>query len=146
MISFDDILPSKKFFGGDPPKHQQQKHQQQKHQQQNQQPKNINLNKNFKQSVNKQTNVISTNTETNIKEEPKTNTKPYDYTVPIQQNLVAPTKYPFKPANNYYQSSNTGAKGANKYSNQSFNKYQKPFNNKSNSFGNQTNSLSNQTK
>ena len=145
MMSFDDILPSKKFFGGDPPKHQQQKHQQQKHQQQNQQPKNINLNKNFKQSVNKQTNVISTNTETNIKEEPKTNTKPYDYTVPIQQNLVAPTKYPFKPANNYYQSSNTGAKGANKYSNQSFNKYQKPFNNQSNSFGNQSNSFGNQT-
>ena len=35
MMSFDDILPSKKIFGGDPPKHQQQKYQRQ-----NQQPKN----------------------------------------------------------------------------------------------------------
>ena len=57
MLSFDDILPSKKIFGGDPSKNQ---------------PKNIKLNKSFKQPVNKQNNVISINTETDTKEEPKT--------------------------------------------------------------------------
>ena len=89
MLSFDDILPSKKFFGGDPPN----------------QPKTIKMNNNFKQKFNKQNNVISTNTETDTKTEPKTNTNPYDYTAPKQQNLINPTRYPFKQTNNYYQNS-----------------------------------------
>lgn len=125
MLSFDDILPSKKIFGGDPPN----------------QPKTINMNSNFKQKFNKQKNVISTNTETDTKIEPKTKTNPYDYTVPKQQNLINPTRYPFKQTNNYYQNSNEG----NKHSNQSFNNHQKPFNNQNNTFNNHTNTINNRT-
>ena len=131
MLSFDDILPSKKL-GGDPPN----------------QPKTIKMNSNFKQKFDKQNNVISTNTETDTKIEPKTKTKPYNYTAPKQQTLIAPTKYPFKPADNYDQSSNEGKQ----YLNQSFNSYQKPFNNPSNTFNsyqkpfNQNNTFNNQNK
>ena len=131
MLSFDDILPSKKL-GGDPPN----------------QPKTIKMNSNFKQKFDKQNNVISTNTETDTKIEPKTKTKPYNYTAPKQQTLIAPTKYPFKPADNYDQSSNE----SKQYLNQSFNSYQKPFNNPSNTFNNyqkpfnQNNTFNNQNK
>lgn len=116
MLSFDDILPSKKL-GGDPPN------------QQKNQPKTIKMNNNFKQKFNKQNSVISTNTETDTKTETETN--PYDYTAPKQQTLIAPTKYPFKQADNY--------------SNQSINNYQKPFN-QNNPFINRTNSFNNQNK
>lgn len=131
MLSFDDILPSKKL-GGDPPN------------QQKNQPKTIKMNNNFKQKFNKQNNVISTNTETDTKTETETETNPYDYTAPKQQTLIAPTKYPFKQADNY---SNQSVNNYQKPFNQSntFNSYQKPFN-QNNPFNNRTNSFNNQNK
>ena len=127
MLSFDDILPSKKL-GGEPPN----------------QPKNIKMNSNFKRKINKQNSVISTNTETDTKTETKTNTNPYDYTAPKQQTLIAPTKYPFKQADNY---SNQSVNNYQKPFNQSntFNSYQKPFN-QNNTFNNRTNSFNSQNK
>lgn len=131
MLSFDDILPSKKL-GGDPPN------------QQKNQPKTIKMNNNFKQKFNKQNNVISTNTETDTKTETETETNPYDYTAPKQQTLIAPTKYPFKQADNYLnQSVNNYQKPFNQSN--TFNSYQKPFN-QSNPFNNRTNSFNNQNK
>lgn len=127
MLSFDDILPSKKLGGNPPPKNQ---------------PKTIKMNSNFKQKFDKQNNVISTNTETDTKTESNTNTNPYDYTAPRQQTLIAPTKYPFKQAESYNQSSNEGKQ----YLNQSFNSYQKPFNNPSNTFNSYQKPFNNQNK
>lgn len=125
MLSFNDILPSKKL-GGEPPN----------------QPKTIKMNSNFKQKFDKQNNVISTNTETDTKTESNTNTNPYDYTAPRQQTLIAPTKYPFKQAESYNQSSNEGKQ----YLNQSFNSYQKQFNNPSNTFNSYQKPFNNQNK